>query len=41
MTYDALGRRVEQAVGAAYTEIVYGPGGSKLALVSGSRAVRR
>ncbi len=36
MTYDALGRRVEQAVGTTYTEIVYGPGGGKLALVNGT-----
>ena len=35
LTYDALGRMVEQARGAAYTEIVYGPGGGKLALMSG------
>ena len=35
LTYDALGRMVEQARGAAYTEIVYGPGGGKLALMNG------
>jgi hypothetical protein len=33
-TYDALDRRVEQSSGGAYTEIVYGPDGSKLALMN-------
>ena len=35
LTYDALGRMVEQNRSGAYTEIVYGPGGGKLALMSG------
>ncbi len=36
MTYDALGRAVEQARGTSYTEIVYTPGGGKLALMNGT-----
>jgi RHS repeat-associated protein len=36
MTYDALGRMVEQNRSGLYTEIVYAPTGSKLALMSGS-----
>lgn len=36
MTYDALGRRVEEANGATYNQILYGPGGSKLATINGS-----
>ncbi len=35
LTYDALGRRVEQNKSSVYTQIVYGPDGSKLALMSG------
>ncbi len=35
LIYDALGRMVEQQRGTAYQEIVYGPGGSKLALMNG------
>ncbi len=35
LTYDALGRMVEQNRSGAYTEIVYGPTGSKLALMNG------
>jgi RHS repeat-associated protein len=35
MTYDALGRRVEEANGLAYNQILYGPGGSKLATING------
>lgn len=35
VTYDALGRMVEQARGSSYTEIVYGPSGGKLALMTG------
>jgi len=34
LTYDALGRMVEQQSGSSYTEILYGPTG-KLALMSG------
>src|SRR5580700_3731350 len=35
-TYDALDRRVEQYNGSAYTEIVYGPLGNKMALMNGT-----
>jgi RHS repeat-associated protein len=35
LTYDALGRMVEQARGSSYTQILYGPGGDKLALMNG------
>jgi RHS repeat-associated protein len=35
LTYDALGRMVEQNRNGNYTQIVYGPGGGKLALMSG------
>jgi len=34
LTYDALGRMVEQARGSTFTQIVYSPVGSKLALMS-------
>jgi len=36
LTYDALGRMVEQNRGGVYTEIVYSPTGQKLALMNGS-----
>ncbi len=36
VTYDALGRMVEQNRSGAYTQIVYSPTGQKLALMSGS-----
>ena len=36
ITYDALGRMVEQNRIGAYTEIVYTPSGAKLALMNGS-----
>jgi RHS repeat-associated protein len=36
LTYDALGRMVEQSRSGAYTEIVYAPSGAKLALMNGS-----
>jgi RHS repeat-associated protein len=36
LTYDALGRMVEQNRSGTYTEIVYAPGGAKLALMSAS-----
>ncbi len=36
LTYDALGRAVEQARGSSYTEIVYAPSGGKLALMNGT-----
>jgi RHS repeat-associated protein len=39
-TYDALGRRVEQLKSGAYTEIVYGPAGNKLALMSGQTVTK-
>jgi RHS repeat-associated protein len=35
LTYDALGRMVEQNRSGTYTEIAYAPGGSKLALMTG------
>ncbi len=35
LTYDALGRVVEQSRGSSYTEIVYTPVGGKLALMNG------
>jgi YD repeat-containing protein len=39
-TYDALDRRVEQSSGGMYTEIVYGPAGNKLALMSGQTVTK-
>jgi hypothetical protein len=36
LTYDALGRVVEQTRGTSHTEIVYTPGGGKLALMNGT-----
>jgi RHS repeat-associated protein len=39
-TYDALNRRVEQYNGSAYTEIVYGPAGNKMALMSGQTVTK-
>jgi RHS repeat-associated protein len=36
LTYDALGRIVEQNRSGAYTQIVYTPSGAKLALMTGS-----
>ncbi len=36
LTYDALGRMVEQNRSGAYTQIVYGPNGGKFALMTGS-----
>jgi RHS repeat-associated protein len=35
LTYDALGRMVEQNRSGVYTQIVYGPAGGKLALMTG------
>jgi RHS repeat-associated protein len=35
LTFDALGRMVEQARGSSYTQIVYAPVGYKLALMNG------
>jgi YD repeat-containing protein len=40
MVYDALGRRVEQPNGSGTLEILYGPDGSKLALMSGYVVVK-
>jgi RHS repeat-associated protein len=39
LTYDALGRRVEQTNASGTIEILYGPDGSKLALMSGLTGV--
>jgi RHS repeat-associated protein len=39
-TYDALDRRVEQYNGSAYTDIVYGPGGNKMALMNGQTVTK-
>ncbi|MBI3475373.1 MAG: RHS repeat-associated core domain-containing protein [Acidobacteria bacterium] len=36
LNYDALGRLVEQQRGSNYTEIVYTPGGAKLAMMNGA-----
>ena len=36
LTYDALGRMVEQNRGGSYTQVVYAPSGGKLALLNGS-----
>jgi RHS repeat-associated protein len=36
VTYDALGRMVEQNRSSSYTEIVYAPSGAKLALMTGT-----
>ena len=35
LTFDALGRMVEQARGSSYTQIIYSPSGYKLALMNG------
>jgi hypothetical protein len=35
MTYDALGRMVEQNRSGVYTQFVYGPHGGKFAIMSG------
>jgi len=40
LTYDALGRMVEQNSGSVYDEIAYTPTGAKLALMSGSTMVK-
>ncbi len=40
LTFDALDRMVEQNRSGAYTEIVYGPGGGKLALMNGQTLTR-
>jgi len=40
LTSDALDRRVEQTTSGTSTEILYGPGGSKLALMNGTTVVK-
>jgi len=40
LTYDALGRIVEQNRGSVYTQIVYSPSGNKLALMNGQTLVK-
>jgi RHS repeat-associated protein len=40
LTYDAFDRMVEQTVGSTNSEIVYGPGGDKLALMNGSTLIK-
>ena len=40
LTYDALDRMAEQTTGSANSEIVYGPGGGKLALMNGSTLLK-
>ena len=40
MVYDALGRRVEQPSGGGTAEILYGPDGSKLAVMAGQTVTR-
>jgi len=40
ITYDALDRRVEQSNGSSTTEILYGPGGGKLALMNGQSVTK-
>jgi hypothetical protein len=37
---DALDRRVEEYSGSAYSEIVYGPAGNKMALMSGQTVTK-
>src|SRR5579864_583514 len=41
VTYDALGRMVEQNKSGTYTEIVYAPKGNKLALMSGTSTLKQ
>jgi len=40
LTSDALDRRVEQTTSGTSTEILYGPGGSKLALMNATTVVK-
>ena len=40
LTSDALDRRVEQTTSGTSTEILYGPGGAKLALMNGTTVVK-
>jgi RHS repeat-associated protein len=41
VTYDALGRMVEQNRSGSYTEIVYGPSGAKLGLMTGLSTLQK
>jgi RHS repeat-associated protein len=41
VTYDALGRMVEQNRSGSYTEIVYSPSGVKLALMTGASTLQK
>ena len=40
VTYDALGRLVEELVGSTYTQTLYGPTGNKLALTQGQTLLK-
>jgi RHS repeat-associated protein len=40
LTFDAFDRMVEQSRGSSYTQVVYGPGGGKLALMNGQSLVK-
>jgi RHS repeat-associated protein len=40
VTYDALGRMIEQTNGGGYKQIVYAPGGDKLAVMNGQALVK-
>ena len=40
LIYDALDRRVERATSGVYTQTLYGPGGTKLALVNGATVAK-
>lgn len=40
LTYDALGRMVEKTASGATNQFLYGPGGSKLALMNGQTVVK-
>lgn len=40
LTYDALGRMIEQNRGGVYTQMLYAPTGGKLALMNGSTLVK-
>jgi len=40
LTFDALDRMVEQTTGSTNSEIVYGPGGGKLALMNGTSLIK-
>ncbi len=39
-TYDAFGRMVENNAGGSYTELLYGPAGSKLATLNGQSLIK-